>query len=51
LLRGVVQFIIKKGESIQKLVTQTLIAGILIQSSWFLIAAVLDVSTILTAAI
>ncbi|MDD3262850.1 MAG: hypothetical protein PHR61_03305 [Candidatus Absconditabacteria bacterium] len=51
LLRGIISFIKNKGESIQKLITQTLIAGVLIQASWFLFAAVIDVSTILTASV
>ena len=51
LLRWIISFIKNKWESIQKLITQTLIAGILIQASWFLFAAVIDISTILTAAV
>ncbi len=42
---------IKKGWSIQKTITNTLIAGILIQASWFIVGAVIDISTIATAAI
>jgi hypothetical protein len=34
-----------------KIIKKTLIAGILIQMSWFLVAAVIDVSTILTYSI
>jgi hypothetical protein len=33
------------------IIKKTLIAGVLIQASWFLIAAVIDVSTILTYSI
>lgn len=51
LLRWIISFIKNKWESIQKLITQTLIAGVLIQASWFLFAAVIDVSTILTASV
>ncbi len=51
LLRGIIQFINKKWENIQSLITKTLISWILIQASWFLLAAILDVSTILTTAI
>lgn len=51
LLRGIIKFITKPWEDIKKVVTSTLIAWILIQASWFLVAAVLDVSTILTAAV
>lgn len=51
LLRWIIGFIKNKWESIQRLITQTLIAGVLIQASWFLFAAVIDVSTILTAAV
>ncbi len=51
LLRGIIQFMTKKWWSIQKLITQTLIAGVLIQASWFLVAATLDISTVITSAI
>lgn len=51
LLRWIIEFVRGKSQSIQTLITQTLIAWILIQASWFLFAAVIDVSTILTAAV
>ncbi len=51
LLRWIIEFVRGKSQSIQTLITQTLIAWILIQASWFLFAAVIDISTILTAAV
>jgi len=42
----------KEGErSVKKILPRTLIAGVLIQASWFLMWAVVDVSTIITSAI
>lgn len=38
----------KKVDDVKKVVTNTLIAGVLIQASWFLTAALIDISTIAT---
>ncbi len=38
----------KKVEDVKKIVTSTLIAGVLIQASWFLTAAMIDLSTVAT---
>lgn len=38
----------KKVDDVKKIVTSTLIAGVLIQASWFLTAALIDISTIAT---
>lgn len=51
LLREIIQYVTKKTGSIQSIVTKSVIAGILIQASWFIMAALLDISTIATAAI
>ncbi|MCX6825079.1 MAG: hypothetical protein NTY80_02530 [candidate division SR1 bacterium] len=51
-LRNIIQNLIGKEKiNIKDIITKTLIAGILIQASWFLVAAVVDVSTIATTAI
>lgn len=51
LLRQIIQFVTKKTGNIQSIVTTSVIAGILIQASWFIMAILLDISTIATAAI
>lgn len=51
LLRQIIQYVSKKTGNIQSIVTKSVIAGILIQASWFLMAILLDISTIATAAI
>ncbi len=38
----------KEGENIKKLLIQSLIAGVWIQASWFAMAALIDISSILT---
>lgn len=38
----------KKVDDVKKVITSTLIAGVLIQASWFLTAALIDISTIAT---
>lgn len=51
-LRNIIQNLIGKEKiNIKDIITKTLIAWILIQASWFLVAAVVDVSTIATTAI
>lgn len=51
LLWEIIQFITKKTGNIQDVVKKSVIAGILIQASWFIVAVLLDVSTIATSAI
>lgn len=51
LLREIIQYISKKSGSVQGIITKSVVAGILIQASWFIMAALLDVSSIATAAI
>lgn len=51
LLRQIIQFITKKTGNIQKIIINSVVAGILIQASWFIMAVLLDISTIATAAI
>ncbi|MFA7298443.1 MAG: hypothetical protein WC010_02240 [Candidatus Absconditabacterales bacterium] len=41
----------KKAIDIKKIITNTLVAGIIIQASWFLMGAAIDVSTITTTAV
>lgn len=41
----------KEALDVKKVITKTLIAGILIQASWFLMGAVVDISTVATASI
>lgn len=41
----------KEALDVKKTITNTLIAGILIQASWFLMGALIDVSTVATASI
>lgn len=41
----------KKGMDLKDIITKTLIAGILIQASWFIVGALVDLSTIATAAV
>jgi hypothetical protein len=41
----------KEAMDIKKVITNTLVAGILIQASWFLMGAVIDLSTVATAGI
>lgn len=48
LLKGLFSDKNKAVSEFKKLITNTLIAGILIQSSWFLISAAVDISTIAT---
>jgi len=51
-LSGVVKYILGKwGQDIKKIITNTLIAGVLIQASWFLMGALIDISTISTLAV
>jgi len=51
-LRNIVSNLVgKKGMDIKDLITKTLIAGVLIQASWFLVGALVDVSTIATSAV
>ena len=51
LLWNIIQFITKKTGSIQSIITKSVVAGVLIQASWFIVAALLDISTIATAAL
>jgi hypothetical protein len=41
----------KETLDVKKIITNTLLAGILIQSSWFLMGALIDISTVATASI
>jgi hypothetical protein len=51
-LRNIVSNLVgKKGMDIKNLITKTLIAGVLIQASRFLVGALVDVSTIATSAV
>ena len=52
LLLAIIQNIIgQKAFDIKKTIKNTLLAGILIQASWFMMGALIDVSTVATAAI
>lgn len=51
LLWEILQFITKKSGNIQGIITKSVVGWLLIQASWFIIAALIDVSTIATAAI
>lgn len=51
-LRSIVKNLIGKEKmDVKKIITKTLIAGILIQASWFLVWAAVDISTVATSAI
>ncbi|MEI7919034.1 MAG: hypothetical protein WCH65_02195 [bacterium] len=41
----------KEALDVKKILTNTLLAGILIQASWFLMGAIVDISTVATASI
>jgi hypothetical protein len=52
LLLAIIQNIIgQKAFDIKKTIKNTLLAGVLIQASWFMMGALIDVSTVATAAI
>lgn len=48
---SIVESLTGKALDVKKIITQTLLAGILIQASWFLMGAVIDISTVATAGI
>lgn len=51
-LISIIQGIVgKETLDIKKIITNTLLAGILIQSSWFLMGALIDISTVATASV
>ena len=52
LLGSIIKSLVGKGDlKIKKLLTQTLVAGVLIQASWFLMWALLDISTVAVSAV
>jgi len=51
LLRQIIQYITNKSGDIQSIVTKSVIAWVLIQASWFIMAVLIDISSIATAAI
>ncbi len=50
-LFSIVESLTGKALDVKKVITNTLLAGILIQASWFLMGAVIDISTVATAGI
>jgi len=50
-LFSIVESLTGKALDVKKIITNTLVAGILIQASWFLMGAVIDISTVATAGI
>lgn len=51
LIRETIQYVINKKNSLQKIIGKAIIAGIAIQMSRFLMATVIDISTIATTAV